>query len=66
MDMTVFLIRFNNNGVLSKAIVLAENNIEAYKVLAKDYEEYGVKIDIEEYEIITDRGVALTWHEPIK
>jgi len=64
MEMTVFLIRFNNDGILSKSIVIAENDIEACKILKDEYKQFGLKIDIEEYEAITDKGVALTWHEP--
>lgn len=66
MNMSVFKIRFDNNGILSVAIILAEDEVEAYKILRKDYQDYGIEIEIEEHEIITEPGVALTWHEPIK
>jgi hypothetical protein len=63
-ELNVYLIRFLNNGLLMKSIVLAETFQEAEKLLIKDYAEYGIEIQIEEYEEVTTKGVALTWNQP--
>lgn len=59
-DLNVYLIRYHNNGYYCKSIVLAESYEEAEKILLKDYEDFGVTIEIEEYEEVTDKGTVLT------
>jgi len=61
----VYLIRFNNNGLLMKVVILADDYEEAEKILRKRYRKFDIEIDIEEYEEIEDKGVVLTWNEPI-
>lgn len=58
--MKIFKIRFDNNGLFCVSIVIAETVEEAKQLLTKDYEEYNVKIHIEEYEEIEEKGIALT------
>ncbi|MFS0864113.1 hypothetical protein [Fredinandcohnia sp. 179-A 10B2 NHS] len=59
-DLKVYLIRYHNNGYFCKSIVLANCYEEAEKILLKDYKDFNVTIEIEEYEEITDKGTALT------
>ena len=63
-ELKVFKIRFYNYGMLSQSIVLADSIEEAESLLKKDYKEFGIDIQIEEYEEVEDKGVALTWNEP--
>lgn len=65
-ELKVFKIRFINTGILSMAVVLAETIQEAETLLKKEYEDYGIKIDIEEYEEVDEKGVTLTWTQPLK
>lgn len=59
-DLKVYLIRFHNNGYFCRSIVVAESYVEARGILLKDYSDFGVTIEIEEYEEITDKGTVLT------
>lgn len=59
-NLNVYLIRYHNNGYFCRSIVIAETYEEAEKILLKDYEDLDVKIDIEEYEEISEKGTALT------
>lgn len=59
-DLKIFKIRFDNNGLFCVSIVIAETIEEAKQLLIKDYDEYNVKIQIEEYEEVEEKGVALT------
>lgn len=59
-NLRVFKIRFINNGLLGVSIVLAETIEEAELMLLKDYKEYNVEIQIEDYEEIEEKGVTLT------
>lgn len=65
-ELKVFKIRYINTGILSMAVVLAETITEAESLLKKEYEDYGIKIDIEEYEEVNEKGVTLTWTQPLK
>lgn len=65
-DLKVFKIRFYNYGALAEAIVVAETIEEAETLLTKDYKEFNVPIEIDEYEEIEEKGVALTWYEPLR
>lgn len=62
--MIVCLIRFNNNGILCKSVVLAESVKEAEELLIKEYKKYDIEIQIEDYEVIEEEGIVLTWNEP--
>ena len=64
-ELKVFKIRFYNYGILAEAIAIAETIEEAETLLRKDNNEFNLKIDIDEYEEINDKGVALTWYEPL-
>jgi len=66
MELNVYKIRFINGGQLMEAIVLGESYEQAERLLKKDYKEYDLEIVIEEYEEINQKGVALTWHEPLQ
>lgn len=66
MDNQLIKIRFFSGDVLHVAAVLAENTAEAIQLVKKDYKEFGIDIFIDEVEVISDKGVALTWHEPVK
>lgn len=59
-DFNVYLIRYHNNGYFCKSIVLANSYKEAEEILLEPYIEWGVKIEIEEYEEIDGKGIALT------
>jgi hypothetical protein len=59
-ELNVYKLRFYSNGELCNCIVLAESVSEAYEILRKDYEEFNIAVLIEEFEQITDKGVALT------
>ncbi len=48
-----------------KVVILADDYEEAEKILRKRYRKFDIEIDIEEYEEIEDKGVVLTWNEPI-
>lgn len=65
-ELKAFKFRFNNGGVLCLAIVIAETPEEAETLLKKDYEDYGITILIEGYEEIEEKGVTLTWHQPLQ
>jgi hypothetical protein len=65
-ELKAFKIRFYNYGILAEAIVIAETIEEAETLLQNDYKEFNLKVDIDEYEEITDKGVALTWYEPLE
>lgn len=65
MKTKVFKIRFINKGILSMAIVLAESVEEAKSLLTREYSDYGVEIEIEEYEDVNEKGVSLTWTQPL-
>ena len=64
-ELKTFKIRFNNNGVLCESVVMEETFDKAENLLINDYKEYGINIIIEEYEEITEKGVILTWHQPL-
>lgn len=59
-DLNVYLIRYHNNGYFCKSIVLAESYDEAERIILKDYNEFDIEIQIEEYEEIQEKRVALT------
>lgn len=67
-ETTVYLIRYVVDGLLHKAVVMAEFYKKAEEILINNYKEYGIEIQIEEWEFFEegDEGVILTWHEPIK
>lgn len=64
---SVYLVRYTVDGLLHKAVILAEYYKDAEEILIKQYQEYGIDIQIEEWEYFEDgdNGVILTWHEPI-
>jgi hypothetical protein len=59
-DMKVFIIRYHNNGYFCRSVVLAESYEEAERILLKNFKEFDVTIEIEEYEEVVDKGIALT------
>lgn len=59
-NLNVYLFRFHNNGYFCKTIVLAETYKEAETKLLQTYKEFDVTIEIEEYEEVNEKGVALT------
>lgn len=65
-DNKVFKIRFNNSGVLNVVVVVAETYKEAESILVEDYKEYGIDIEILEYEEVEEKGVVMTWTAPLK
>lgn len=66
--MDIFLIRYTvgESHILHKSVVKADFYEEALCFLLARYKEYNIKINIEEYEIVTDNGIILTWHEPVR
>jgi hypothetical protein len=66
-DMMAVKIRFHSEGILHVSVVISESLPEAFDILKNEYKEYGINIHIEEYEVIDDeKGIVLTWIEPIK
>jgi hypothetical protein len=67
-ETSVYLIRYFVNGLLHKAVILAERYTEAESILINNYKDYGIDIEIEECEFFEegDTGVILTWNQPIK
>lgn len=65
VEFNVYKIRFINNDKLFVSIVLAESVEEAITKLENDYKEYDIEIEIEETELVYEKGVALTWHQPL-
>lgn len=62
--MKAYKVRFfNYEGSLAICIVLAHTWEEAKELLLKDYKDFDLEIRIEEYEVIEDKGVVLTWHQ---
>lgn len=59
-ELHVYLIRYHNNGYLCKSIVVAESYEQAEQLLVGQHAEFNVTIAIEEYEEITEKGIALT------
>lgn len=64
--MNVYLFRYHNNGYFCKSVVLAKDYEQAEETLLEPYIEWGIDIEIEEYEVINERGIALTECIPIK
>lgn len=65
-DSRIFLFRYYVDGILHKAVIVAEWRTDAEKMLKERYQEFGIVIKIEEWECIEEDGIVLTWHEPIK
>jgi hypothetical protein len=65
-DVIVVKVRFFSGDILHVSVVLAGSIPEAFDILINEYKEYGIYIQIEEYEVLREKCIALTWHEPIK
>lgn len=65
-DLKVYRISFMNGAIYSNTIVLASSYEEAEDILKQDYKDYGLDIEIGEYEEMNEKGVILTTHHETK
>lgn len=59
-ELKVYRITFMNGSIYSTSIVLANSYEEAEAILIQDYLDYGLNIEIGEYEEMNEKEVILT------